>query len=79
MPRKSESSAHGAVGHPRYQRRYSRELLDETIAVWQPYYEDILTDQNAIEIIENMTSFASAVLGLHTDVRNRGELSPDSD
>jgi hypothetical protein len=46
------------------QSRYSRELLDRTIAVWQPYYADRLTDEDAREIIENVTAFGGALLGM---------------
>lgn len=44
--------------------RYSRGLLDETIAVWQPYYAQRLTDQDASDIIENVTAFAGVLLGM---------------
>lgn len=43
---------------------YSRGLLDQTIAVWQPYYARRLNDQDASEIIENVTAFAGALLGM---------------
>jgi len=44
--------------------RYSRELVEETKTVWQPYYEKALTDEDAREIIENMVSFL-AILADH--------------
>ena len=37
--------------------RYSRALIEETKEVWQPYYEETLTDEDAREIIENMLGF----------------------
>ena len=36
--------------------RYSEKLLKETIRVWQPSYEDELTTQDAIEILDNTIS-----------------------
>jgi hypothetical protein len=42
--------------------RYSRELLDETKVVWQPYYEKPLNDEDAREIIENMVSFVAILV-----------------
>ena len=36
--------------------RYSDELLEETIRVWQPSYEEELTTQDAIEILDNTIS-----------------------
>lgn len=38
--------------------RYSRALLDETKAVWQPYYSEALTDEQAREIIDNVAGLA---------------------
>ena len=35
---------------------YSRRLIEQTKAVWQPYYDHILTDEDAREIIEHMVS-----------------------
>lgn len=49
----------GQVGRREPETRYSRTLLDETKAVWQPYYKKRLTDEDAREIIENMVSFLS--------------------
>ena len=37
--------------------RYSRALIEETKEVWQPYYQEILTDEDAREIIENVIGF----------------------
>jgi hypothetical protein len=37
--------------------RYTRELIEETKEVWQPYYEEPLTDEEAREIIENVIGF----------------------
>lgn len=36
--------------------RYSEQLLKETIRVWQPSYDEELTTQDAIEILDNTIS-----------------------
>ena len=30
------------------------ELVDETIRVWQPYYKDVLTPEEAVTMISNV-------------------------
>lgn len=68
-------------GIPRQRRpkqRYSRGLIEETIKVWQPYYDAPLSEEDATEIIRNMTAFASALLGLGV-VRPRAGISSDSE
>jgi hypothetical protein len=47
----------GTVIPRRAGSRYSPELIAETKLVWQPYYPEPLTDEDAREIIENMMSF----------------------
>lgn len=69
----------GAVQRRFVKRRYSRQLIDETIEVWQPYYEVTLTDEDACEIIQNMSLFVGALLGFRKDLLNRAETSPESD
>ncbi|MBB4841341.1 hypothetical protein HNP52_004443 [Sphingomonas kyeonggiensis] len=59
--------------------RYSRALIEETIRVWQPYYEAPLTEADAHQIIENMTMFAGALMGLGGIVRPRGEDLSETD
>jgi hypothetical protein len=39
--------------------RYSKEFLEETIQVWQPLSEEKLTEEDAREIVENLTGFFS--------------------
>jgi hypothetical protein len=58
---------------PGVRMRYSRALVEETIKVWQPYYRTPLSEQDAHEIIENMTMFAGALMGLGGMVRSRAE------
>ena len=36
--------------------KYSREFLDKTIKVWQPYFPTPLSLSDAREITENMTA-----------------------
>jgi len=69
----------GQVQPRQAKRRYSRQLIDETIEVWQPYYENKLTDADACEIIENMSLFVGRLLGLRRDLQSRGKASPTSD
>lgn len=51
----------GAVVPRRAGSRYSPQLIAETKQVWQPYYSDSLSDEDAREIIENMMSFMRLV------------------
>lgn len=69
----------GAVQPRQPKSRYSRQLLDETIEVWQPYYETKLTDEDACEIIENMTAFFGALGGWRRDLQYRAEPGLDAD
>jgi hypothetical protein len=41
----------------RARSRYSDKLVAETKQVWQPYYAEPLTDEDAREIIENVIEF----------------------
>ena len=63
----------GDVERRRPKPRYSRQLIDETIEVWQPYYEAKLTDEDAREIIENVAAFFGALMGWRHDLRNRAD------
>jgi len=36
--------------------KYSKDFLDRTIEVWQPYFPDPLSLKDAREIIDNMTA-----------------------
>lgn len=53
--------------------RYSRTLLDETIALWQPYYPAPLTDEDAREIIDNVAGFFSLLMGARRLSRELGD------
>lgn len=35
---------------------YSKEFLDKTIQIWQPYSQAVLTQEDAREITENVVS-----------------------
>lgn len=69
----------GAVQSQSVKRRYSTELIAATIEVWQPYYANTLSDDDACEIIENMSTFVGALLGFRREYPNRVEPSRDSD
>jgi len=40
----------------KYSFKYSKDFLDRTIKIWQPYFPDPLTMCDAREITENMTA-----------------------
>ena len=40
----------------KYSFKYSKDFLDRTIEVWQPYFSAPLTMRDAREITENMTA-----------------------
>jgi hypothetical protein len=42
--------------------QYSELLLDETIAIWQPYSKRPLSREDARQILENMTGFFQTLL-----------------
>jgi len=42
--------------------KYSEEFIQETKKAWQPYYQEALTDQDAIEIIDNFTGFMKLLI-----------------
>lgn len=44
----------------------SAELIKKTIEVWQPLSETTLTEEDAREIVENMTSLFSLLLELES-------------
>ena len=63
----------GEVERRSPKQRYSRQLIDETIEVWHPYYDNKLTDEDAREIIENVAAFFGALMGLRHDLRKRAD------
>lgn len=40
----------------KYSFKYSKDFLDRTIKIWQPYFSAPLTMRDAREITENMTA-----------------------
>ena len=44
--------------------RYSTEILEKTIEVWQPLSEKKLTEEDAREIVENMAGLFSFLIEL---------------
>lgn len=43
---------------------YSKEFIQKTIDVWQPYSKEKLSEQNAIEITNNMLALVELLLEL---------------
>jgi hypothetical protein len=39
--------------------KYNKEFLEKTIRVWQPLSEEKLNEEDAREIVENLTGFFS--------------------
>lgn len=42
--------------------KHSKELIDHTLNHFQPYYEETLTEEDAIEIIDNFTGFMTLLI-----------------
>ena len=43
---------------------YSKQFIQETIDIWQPYSPEKLTEADAAEIADNMIGLYSFLLGL---------------
>ncbi|MFN5540023.1 MAG: hypothetical protein ACK481_08215 [Candidatus Melainabacteria bacterium] len=41
--------------------KQKKDLIEYTKEVWQPYYEEPLSDSDSTEIISNMTAFMSLI------------------
>lgn len=39
-----------------------QKFINYTKEVWQPYYQEELTDSDAVEITENMTAFMNLLI-----------------
>jgi len=50
--------------------KYSKEFLDKTIKVWQPYYPTPLSLNDAREITENMTALFNFLI--NNDEKSKG-------
>jgi hypothetical protein len=46
---------------------YSRQLIERTKSVWQPYAATPLSDQDAIDILDGMLELAGAVARLRSN------------
>jgi hypothetical protein len=53
--------------------KYSKQLLDKTIEVWQPLSEEKLSEENAREIIDNVTGFFSILKKWDEEERRKQE------
>lgn len=42
--------------------QYKQEFISYTKQVWQPYYQEELSDNDAVEIIDNMTAFLNLLI-----------------
>ena len=56
---------------------YSKEFLQETIKVWQPYSAEKLTEENAKEIAENFFNFITLLMELDKKYGKELEQSKD--
>jgi len=52
--------------------QYSDKLLNKTIEVWQPYYEEPLTREDAREIIENLCGFLTILTEIQGEKSTEG-------
>ena len=43
---------------------YSQEFIQETIRVWQPYSKEKLTEEDAVEIADNMIGLYKLIIEL---------------
>ena len=41
---------------------YSKELLNQTISTWQPYSKELLTQEDAREIVHNTVGFFTILM-----------------
>ena len=51
-------------------------LIDETISVWQPYSADLLTREDARQIMQNVTAYFDMLLRWAAEDRERAEQEP---
>ena len=49
----------------------SDEFLDETIRLWQPYYKEPLTREDAREIIQNFVGFFEVLMEWDREVKEK--------
>jgi hypothetical protein len=49
------------------------DFIHYTIETWQPYYEEELTEQDAIEIIDNFTAFMKLLIKWDREKKERRE------
>lgn len=43
-------------------KKDKQDLITYTKEVWQPYYQEELTENDAVEIIDNMTDFMNLLI-----------------
>lgn len=43
-------------------KQHKQELITYTKEVWQPYYKEELSENDAVEIIDNMTAFMNLLI-----------------
>jgi len=60
MSQPKEPTVKVPPGTPRW---ITEELIADTLRVWQPYYPEALTAEDAIEILVNVTNFFKALRG----------------
>jgi hypothetical protein len=51
--------------------KYSKEFLNETIKVWQPFSPTLLSLNDAREITENMTSLFNFLLTENKNIKSK--------
>ncbi|MFH0702697.1 MAG: hypothetical protein V2B14_04065 [bacterium] len=43
-------------------KQHKQKLINYTKEVWQPYYKEELSDNDTVEIIDNMTAFINLLI-----------------
>lgn len=55
----------------------SKEVIEDTKKVWQHYYKDPLTDEDAIEIYNNLINFFSLLIEWDIEKKKQERLKKD--
>ena len=56
-----------------------KQIIEETIKVFQPYYKEPLTQADALEIHHNFTGFFELLLRVDKKIRDKKEVENNND
>ena len=57
---------------------YSQELIEQTIKVWQPHYDNTLSDTDAEEIIAKWASYINVIGNALPDILDRQQKTSEA-